>query len=178
MARIFLGAQGILWTFMAILFFEHGGIKFNPHSFFLETVSSLIFSFIVLRNIVTISTVMNILEIFEMDFNKIIKKGTCNPLRLSLFKVRIEQLFGFFLRTTICLILFGQQFIFSKFGGCYIFILFFRIIEVYFSSCTPLPPGTSKVRQWLKNMKESLSNVFAPEPALSPVKSYTNTNKY
>jgi hypothetical protein len=178
LARIFLETQGILWILIVVLFFEYGGVKIQPQSFFLEMMLNLAFSFIFFREIEIISIKMSILRIYETDFNKILKKDLYNPLRLTLFKPRIKKIFYLFLKTTICLILFGQQFIFSKAGVCYILILFFRIIEIYFTSCTPLPPGTSKVRQWIKNMKESLSNVFVPEPALAPVKNCTNTNKY
>ncbi|MEN8252582.1 MAG: hypothetical protein ABFQ53_03315 [Patescibacteria group bacterium] len=42
------------------------------------------------------------------------------------------------------------------------------IPTLYFMSCTPLPPGESKVKTWLKNAKKKLSEAFVPEPELAP----------
>lgn len=178
LARMFAGVQGALWILIAILFFVHNGVEIHPQSYILVGILNFLFVFMLLIQIINITLTMMFLKVIEEDPNKIIKKGLCNPLRLLLFKKRIEKIFSLFLNTTFFLILVGLQYIFSKFGICYTLILLFRIIEIYFISCTPLPPETSKVKQWLKNMKESLSNVFVPEPVCAPVKSYTNTNKY
>ncbi|XLQ19776.1 MAG: hypothetical protein ACKUBY_04245 [Candidatus Moraniibacteriota bacterium] len=39
---------------------------------------------------------------------------------------------------------------------------------LYFISCTPLPPGQSKVSKWIKGVKNKMQQVFSPEPSLAP----------
>ena len=51
--------------------------------------------------------------------------------------------------------------------------MIFVIISLYFISCTPLPPATSKVKQWINSFKEVVSNVLAPEPTAVPAKAYS-----
>lgn len=121
------------------------------------------------------------IRILEISSEKQLKNGMKNSNRISAYFLRLYTLAAaiivIFIITSSWSILIKDP-------------LYFRIVIIWginfqlqhieecFASCTPLPPGTSKVKQWLKNMKESLSNVFAPEPVCVPVKNYTNTNKY
>lgn len=38
----------------------------------------------------------------------------------------------------------------------------------YFISCTPLPPGQSKVKVWLKSVKRKMTEAPSPQPDLAP----------
>jgi hypothetical protein len=54
---------------------------------------------------------------------------------------------------------------------CWSVVLHMVMITIgfYFGSCTPLPPGESKVKKWVKGLKDAVSSAMEPRGEPQPV---------
>lgn len=88
-------------------------------------------------------------------------KGCKNPARKTEWKWRIFRIVtGLFL---ICVLaLFADDIIRMKDYICSLFVVahFTLMVFNYFSACTPLPPGTSKIKEWFNKIFLSLAPAY------------------
>ncbi len=88
----------------------------------------------------------------EERAKKFSRSGLANPLKILLSKIRLSLdfliLFTFYflgisINTNVDSLLFF---------ACMFFYFLFLACGAYFISCNPLPPGTSKVREWINGI--------------------------
>ncbi len=91
-----------------------------------------------------------LIELSKNEAYESLKNGLHNPFKVSGFFLRVGHL--------IFLIFFLA---FSKYASLFFFLFYiFLVAEVYFASCTPLPPRKSKLRRiFSKKKKISLSEL-------------------
>lgn len=111
------------------------------------------------------------LHMLEKKYKNIAVEAEVNPNRLKMADDRVRT----FIRLIIMLvslipIFFSDVYIWKEIRQYKMFIIALNLafssqfLLFYFMSCTPLPPGTSKIRLMLKNFQEKLSEVLTPEP--------------
>ncbi len=83
-----------------------------------------------------------------------------NDLRISMLQSRASGLMVFCPTYLFIFLLSGHL--------EWIFISFTTLSGPYFAACTPLPPGTSKFRQWVNKMLWKVSDSLNPRPEPAP----------
>lgn len=92
---------------------------------------------------------------FEMDAARRLEKGLANP-RKSFFGATMRLFFVAFIGWLFVPFWFRR---FDVDQMTVAFALCFFFLYQYFSACDPLPPGTSKIREWLESFGRKLATV-------------------
>lgn len=138
-----------------------------------EKIAGLVIAFTTFGLIIALSfSLIYSYKFVENECIKMLQRGLKNPSRLSN-------------KDRLSLIIPASILIFFSIPAYYnspdhpVFLIFMPfltaciVLSLYFSYCTPLPPGTSKVKQWINSFKEAVSNILAPEPAVVLAKAYS-----
>jgi hypothetical protein len=152
----FLAKTSVLvtWSTMVISIFAIPNINFLLRIFF--TICSLIYLLIIWALISSWDEREEILAA---------KGNVMNPMAITGHPIRMMALSNVIL---VSLLMRGKGWQSYLVSSRYLKICFiFVMIYLYFASCTPLPPGKSRIRKWI----EYLGNMFAKKsPVLCPAK--------
>lgn len=137
-----------------------------------EKIAGLTIAFTTFGVIIVYSfTLIYSYKFVENECIEMLKRGLKNPARL-LSKDRISLIIP------ALLIIFFSIPAYYNSPAHPVFLIFMPflvvciVLSIYFSYCTPLPPGISKVKQWINSFKKAVSNVLVPEQVVVPVKAY------
>jgi hypothetical protein len=150
----FLAKSAVLvtWSAMVISIFAIPNINFLLRAFFI--ICSFIYILIIWALVSSWDEREKILTA---------RPNFMNPAAITFSPIRMLALFNFFLTLLFMRGEVWQPYLISSryLKICFVFI----VIYCYFASCTPLPPGKSRIRKWI----ESLGNMFVKKsPVLRP----------
>jgi uncharacterized membrane protein len=149
MTCFFLAKIAIILSFASWVIFVISDPDDNPYLLIIS-----LFTLYLAYNAWKLTAIADVAE-WQMNEGRRMK----NPAALALFPLRFLSLLIFPLSLIGALSLRGHDGWISDLRLLYLtaFVMF-EVIWIYFFSCTPLPPGESKVKQWL----EGPTTVAAP----------------
>ncbi|MDD2565630.1 MAG: hypothetical protein PHZ26_02280 [Candidatus Gracilibacteria bacterium] len=107
------------------------------------------------------------IKYLEKFYSKVTGESYVNPLRLLKQASRIENLIF------LLLIIGGLNYFSNVIPKIFYYSFLVRkityVVLMYLMACTPLPPGTSKIRSWINNFTEKFERFFSPEPCPIPI---------